>query len=371
MRLHRVFAATALIVLAAGLGSAQNVTSARSGTLHFFSGSVSIDDAPLQMKPGYFPQLREGSTLRTQVGKVEILLTPGVFLRLGDNSAVRMEDADLGHTSLEILSGTAMVESDDPQMSVKNAPVTLVYGQTQIRIVKHGLVEIGADAAQVNVFRGEAEVADNSSRVLLKDGHYTRLTGDLRAEKFNNKVSDDLLAWSKDRSQELSTANMFAAGAINTGYGYSSPTRWSGGWFYNPSFGMFTYVPMGGMMYSPFGYGFYSPATIFGDNGITPAVFMAAAHNTGAPSLKSSGLAPVAGPGAGIPPALGNTLRNGAAAVAAQRSSEASMAAARASAPAFQSIHSSAGIPSAGIAAPGSTRATHSGPSHAAATTAK
>lgn len=310
--------------------------------------------------------MREGSTLRTQVGKAEVLLTPGVFLRLGDNSAIRMEDADLTHTRVEVLAGTAMVEADDPQMSVKNAPVTLLCGQAQIRIVKHGLVEIGADAGQVNVFRGEAEVANNTSRVLLRDGHYTSLNGELRAEKFNNRVSDDLLAWSKNRSQDLSTANMFAAGAINTGYGYSASTPWSGGWFYNPSFGMFTYVPMGGLLYSPFGYGFYSPNTIFGYDGITPAIFLAAARSAGTPALHAGGFAPTAGASTGVPPALGNTLRNGAAAVAAERASEASLAAARASSGFADSFHFSAGI-----AAPGSSRTSHTGVTHGTSTAVK
>ena len=120
-----------------------------------------------------------------------------------------MVDASLEHTRVEVVSGTAMVESDDPQMSVKNAPVTIVSGQTEIRIVKHGLVEIGADDQKVKVYRGEAEVTEGSNHVMLKEGSYVPLTGDLKAEKFDSKAADDLFIWSRDRSVDLSAANAY------------------------------------------------------------------------------------------------------------------------------------------------------------------
>ncbi len=36
----------------------------------------------------------------------------------------------------------------------------------------------------------------------------------------------------------------------------------SGGWLWNPYFGMFTYVPYRGVMYSPYGYAYWSPRTV-------------------------------------------------------------------------------------------------------------
>ena len=37
-------------------------------------------------------------------------------------------------------------------------------------------------------------------------------------------------------------------------------TRFMGGWYWNPTFGMYSYVPgMGGMFYSPYGNPFFSP----------------------------------------------------------------------------------------------------------------
>ena len=49
---------------------------------------------------------------------------------------------------------------------------------------------------------------------------------------------------------------------------------WGGsGWYYNPLFGAFTYIPASGLMWNPWGYGFYSPGRIFGPGGISPDWF--------------------------------------------------------------------------------------------------
>ncbi len=47
--------------------------------------------------------------LRTGQGRAEVLLTPGVFLRVGENSAIRMLDNRLLSTRVEIVSGNAIV----------------------------------------------------------------------------------------------------------------------------------------------------------------------------------------------------------------------------------------------------------------------
>ena len=79
-----LFAATLTLSCAA-----QSVISAKSGTLHYFTGQVSIDGVDKQMKPGVFPMVKPESILRTEVGQAEVLLTPGVFLRVNYHSAMQ------------------------------------------------------------------------------------------------------------------------------------------------------------------------------------------------------------------------------------------------------------------------------------------
>jgi hypothetical protein len=319
----RVTSGAALMVMAAAMCSAQIVTSARSGTVHYFEGDVSIEGVPLQQQVARFSEVKEQQVLRTGLGRAELLLTPGVFLRVGENSAVRMLDNRLGSTRVEVVAGNAIVESYDPQMSVKDSPVTLVYGDYQVRMVKHGLVEIGSDPAEMKVFKGEAEVTTADNRAIIREGQLMPFAAGLVAEKFDAKTADDLYLWARDRSQSLSAANMssartlngngFASSGYGSGYG-SGMGNWNGGWYFNPYMDMYTYVPGSGMMASPFGFGFFSPAMIY--SYYTPQYYSYGGNAFSSPVTTGSLGSParvgsVTGSGA---PALGSPVRGGSAA---------------------------------------------------------
>src|ERR1700686_340562 len=38
---------------------------------------------------------------------------------------------------------------------------------------------------------------------------------------------------------------------------------WGGGWYWDPWFSAFSFLPGGGIFYSPFGWGFYSPGLVY------------------------------------------------------------------------------------------------------------
>jgi hypothetical protein len=273
----RISSTVVLMAVTAAVCSAQSVTSAHSGTLHYFEGDVSVDNTPVQSKAGRFSEIKEQSVLCTAQGRAEVLLTPGVFLRVGENSAIKMLDNRLVSTRVEILSGTVTVESDDPQMSVKDSPVTLIYRNYAIRLVKHGLVEISSDPTQMKVYKGEAVVdttnaGTTNDRATVGEGRLLPFSAALLTEKFNDKIGDDLYLWARDRSQSLSAANMSSAFSLNSngsgdgnGYGSGSgfgPGNWTGGWYFNQYLNVYKFVPAGGTFWSPWGYGFFSPATI-------------------------------------------------------------------------------------------------------------
>src|ERR1700722_13387550 len=89
----------------------QSVISTHSGLIHFFEGAVYLGDARLESHPGKFSSVPQGGQLRTEDGRAEVLLTPDVFLRLGQHTAIRMVANDLADTQVELLSGSAIVES--------------------------------------------------------------------------------------------------------------------------------------------------------------------------------------------------------------------------------------------------------------------
>src|SRR5260370_1190324 len=67
-----------------------NANSAVPGTLNYVEGKVSIGGDTLDSKSIGSAELKRGQSLTTESGKAEVLLTPGVFLRVGDNSTVTM-----------------------------------------------------------------------------------------------------------------------------------------------------------------------------------------------------------------------------------------------------------------------------------------
>ena len=55
-------------------------------------------------------------------------------------------------------------------------------------------------------------------------------------------------------------SNGYTMGSSYPGLGFSP--QFQGGWYLNSALGMYTYMPYGGLLYNPFGYGFYSPGLI-------------------------------------------------------------------------------------------------------------
>ena len=81
MHLPRVCLAALSVLLGAALpAAAQSVVSTHAGVVHYFEGVVSIGGVPLQPQFGRFPEMAEGSELRTAEGRAEVLLGPGVIL---------------------------------------------------------------------------------------------------------------------------------------------------------------------------------------------------------------------------------------------------------------------------------------------------
>lgn len=261
--------AGAVIVLPAG---AQSVLSVRSGVVHYVEGDAFIGDKTADLKFGQFPNITEGQTFRTEAGRAEILLTPGSFLRIAENSEIRMVSTHLSDTRVELLKGEIAVESvdsskDAPSASVKGNFISIIYQGTTTSLLKPGLYQFTADPARVRVYEGEASIKSGADQVDLKKGKETGLNSALLAEKFDPKVGDELIRWSSRRSGYLAMANVNAAHSLandssqwnsymGSGYGL-------GGWAFNPLFGMYTFVPYGGIGFDPFGYSFYSPYSSF------------------------------------------------------------------------------------------------------------
>lgn len=230
------------------------------GTLNYIEGQVSIDGRKLTSPNSARVDLNQ--TLATAQGKAEILLTPGVFLRLGDNSALRMVSPGLTNTEVQILRGEAILEAE--QLYKENDIRVLLDGSATT-IQSHGLYDFNADQGQIRVFDGKAAVISQDQQVELKKGREAFLGGPLKSQKFDRKnARDPLYAWSNLRSEYEAQASAQAAGTVIVG----GPGWYGAGWYWSPYWDMWGFVPGAGILYSPFGWPFYSPGLIYGAYGV-------------------------------------------------------------------------------------------------------
>lgn len=243
----------ALLGLAVAAVPAFAVTPPQPGTLNYVEGTAFLDGQKLNSKDAGSIDLEPGQELSTATGKAEILLTPGVYLRLGSDSAVKMVSPDLAQTQVQVEKGLASVEVDliqrENNVQVEDAAI-------DTRLLKKGYYEFDANQPEVRVFSGEAavQVADGKTRD-VKSHHELALTGGPdgqplakeKPESFNTNVAqtDSLYDFSKLRSQDL--AENAAPDEAYAGYP---------GWYWEPGWG-----------FGFFGPGFYNPFWGFGWGG--------------------------------------------------------------------------------------------------------
>ena len=89
---------------------AQKVVSARAGLITYLQGSAFVDGKRVALKTARFPQMKDGESFSTGRGRAELLLAPGVILRLAENSQVRMDDTRLADTRVTLQRGDALIE---------------------------------------------------------------------------------------------------------------------------------------------------------------------------------------------------------------------------------------------------------------------
>jgi hypothetical protein len=284
----------ALVLAGASCAWGQSVISARSGMINYVEGKVLVEGQPVELiKFGENPEVKNDQVLETTEGRAEVLMTPGVFLRVAENSSFKMLSNRLSDTAIEIRSGSALVEVDE---LLKDNAITVRYKDATIALSKQGLYRVDGDNGRLRVYDGEANVLYGIKSVEAHKGKQIELSEGLLASSFDAKDTDAFYRWASRRSESLAAANVSAARAAGTsngslnatvpctgqagsvyptpnslatgtancnpynngGYGYSP----YGMWAFNPYYGMYTYLPGMGYGYNPFGWAFYSPATV-------------------------------------------------------------------------------------------------------------
>ncbi len=246
-------------------GDNPSANSAVPGTLNYVEGQASIGDQSLNSKSIGSVELQPGQSLTTETGKAEILLTPGVFLRVGNYSSVKMISPSLTDTELRVDGGHAMIEVAEIH---RENDIRVAANGATARLLKTGLYGIDLKQDQLRVYDGKASVQDDGREITIKGGRELSLAngGPFKAHRFDKKAYEegDLYRWSSLRSAYLAEANVNAAGLYaDNGWGPWGPGWWGADWYWDPWFDAYTFIPGDGIFYSPFGWGFYSPWLVY------------------------------------------------------------------------------------------------------------
>jgi hypothetical protein len=218
--------------------------------------------------------LDAGDRVRTAYdGRVEILLNPGSYLRVGGNSEVELSDNTLANLEVRLLRGTAIVEATGADGVELNINISTPH--TKLAIVRQGLYRL-------SVIPGDAtELIVRKGRVILSDSHTKVKGGDkvvfsatavsvakLSKEEKKSIDREGIDVWSKDRAKTLAKANNRITGRmINSAFVSFRDTdpfsHRQGLWFFNSLVGCYTFLPYFYGWGSPYGSSYttslYSP----------------------------------------------------------------------------------------------------------------
>jgi len=216
--------------------SAQWVVGAKAGLIDHLEGAAYLDGAPVRVTPGNFPGIKEGQRLTTGNGKAEMLLNPDIFLRLGENASLAMENSPLTDAQVKIEHGSALVEVVE---FVKGNRVRVLFGDTVTEFLKQGVYRFDADQGKLRILGGEAAVTAGGRTVKATRGSQLDLLHGLKSVKFDLKVQDSFHQWAGIRSANLFSANPWARRTqvrwVILGV---LPTNNARGVIWNPDYGM-------------------------------------------------------------------------------------------------------------------------------------
>jgi len=244
-------------LLGSQIATAQKYSiSARPGGVNFVEGQVLLNNRVLTSGELKQTFLTPNDTLSTFLGKAEILLTPGIFLRIGSNTEIRMTSVSLVNARFELSRGEAIVDVDE---LLKDNSIRIVDNGATITILKPGLYRIIAgDSPSAAALDGKLSVQFNNKNVGVGKNKEVDLAGDFKTHKVDPTQQDELYAWSNVRTEYNSAATLQAAQlTLQAGGGYAP------GWFWNDGFEAWAWLPVGDFaFFSPFGYGFFGPGAV-------------------------------------------------------------------------------------------------------------
>lgn len=206
-----------LALLVCALGSTAHaqtrdkyLISAKAGGINFVSGNVTVNRKGGRTQQSLTDQdsLESGDVVTTGAGgRVEVLLNPGSYLRVDENSEFELTDASLEHLRIKLVRGSAIIEAvgaDDIELAME-----VLTPQTTVKIVKQGIYRINVlqtGATEVLVRKGRALVGPTAE--VVKGGDKITVSGGrMLVAKIDKREQNAFDLWSRDRAEYLASIN--------------------------------------------------------------------------------------------------------------------------------------------------------------------
>ncbi len=236
-------------------GTAEEIFQVPANLVHYIQGEVFRDGKRLpEARMAAAGPWKAGETLKSGAGLAEIMLAPGVVLRMAEHTDLKLSEAARERTVVDLASGSIAVEI------VNSKPGLLIvrFGEASISADQPGVYRIGGDPAEVRVYDGSASVARGTMRKTVAAGTSLPLDGTALPSRMDPSKTDPLLRWSSRRGQLLAAANIASARAIHAS---QIPFRQSS-WWWNANHGVLTFVPARNQSCGWAGYCYASPSLI-------------------------------------------------------------------------------------------------------------
>jgi hypothetical protein len=240
--------------------------SAKAGGINAVTGRVGVrrDGKPPRLLTSQ-DDLEDGDIVTTGVsGQVEVLLSPGTYLRLGERSEFVMEDTSLDNLLVRLTKGSAIIEATGP--SDLKLYIPIVTDQHRMTIVRPGVYRFNVVAGTTELFvrKGRMALSDNKDDVVKGGKKVTFASSGQQIAKLTDSDADQFDEWSKLRGQTLARANLRLNARMVSSYlsANSFGNSFSSGlglWTWSPFSSCYTFLPFHNGWGSPYGgsYGWY------------------------------------------------------------------------------------------------------------------
>jgi hypothetical protein len=227
------------------------VVSAKSGVVSIIDGDVTFKRGKGDWEPLIEgDELRSGDVVKTgDTGRAEILLNPGTYLRLAENSEFALPNLTAYRLTLSLLKGSAILEA-----SVIDVAIKFTTPQYMFTITRDGLYRFNSTAdgkSEMMIRKGRATIAGAE----IKDGKKVLVEqGSPAIQAFDKKAEDDFDVWSKSRARTIIATNK----QLSNRRMKSSMTAglFGGAWVYDPWSRSYTFLPGAIGFSSPYGFSY-------------------------------------------------------------------------------------------------------------------